>query len=424
MPLYPFGPNDIFYNRVKTHPKVEFFIYDTKMYYNKTGVDIGVHHSQSMHVPPGHVSLHELNIDRDITESGQLIYPFITKESGITAFKTVSTSGFNSGFAYGDEIQGSYPLSASLAFDLYRNEIAPDIVGGIAKRPHLLALKNTLNHYKTLSPHYAYSSSLGNKGADDVRLVSIPSIFYGSDIKKGTVSIKFYISGTLAGELQDINKNGELIQVSGTANALGADYGSGSTAGVVLYNEGFLVITGSWPLDPGHVGHYTASSNGYPQWLAVGQTVTPKASGDLPVHGDSQALHSASWDISFKGTNYVPTLTMMALAPSGLFNHSNNPTYREHGQISATDIPFTSSMSYVESDTIKIKNTVSSSWAVLTSSNIPEYTEASASFKKQTYISRVGIYDSQKNLIAVAKLAKPIKKTEYDDLAIKMKLDF
>ena len=44
-------------------------------------------------------------------------------------------------------------------------------------------------------------------------------------------------------------------------------------------------------------------------------------------------------------------------------------------------------------------------------------------FSKQTYISKVGIYDKDKNLIAVAKLATPVKKTEERDLTFKLKLD-
>ena len=416
MPLYPFEPNDIFYNRVETHPKVEFFIYDTKVYYNNNGNDIGQHSEQANHIPTGHISLYEMNVDRDDAVSGQLIYPFITKESGITAFKTVGTSDFNSGFLYGEEIEGTYPLSSSLAFYLYRSEIAPDVSGGTVTRPHLLALKNTLDHYKFLSDHYAYSSSLGNKGTDDVRLISIPSIFYGSSIKKGSVSLRFYITGTLVGELQDVYKNGELIQVSGSANDLSADYGSGSVAGVVLYNEGFVILTGSWSLDPSHVGYYTASSNGVPQWLGFGQSV-----GKNQLNSNL-SLPNASWGITFNGVNYVPTLTMMANAPKGMYNHSNNPTYKKNNQ--NYHHPVTSSKMYREYGEYKIKNTVSSSWSVLTSSNIPSYSTNSASFKKQTYISKIGIYDEQKNLIAIAKLAKPVKKTEQDAYTFKLKLDF
>ena len=417
MPLYPFGPNDIFHARAKTHPKVDFFIYDTKVYYNNRGVISGVHHSQSLHVPPGHVSLYELNVDRDQNASAQIIHPFIMKDSGISAFMTVSTSGFNSGYLYGEEIEGTYPLSSSLDFKIYRDATSEDITGFTAGRPHLLALKNTLNHYKPLSDHYMYSSSLGNKGQDDVRLISIPSIFYGSSIKKGSMSIKFYITGTLAGELQDINKNGELIQVSGSANSLGSNFGSGSVAGVVLYNEGFIVLTGSWSLDPVNTGYYTHDANVSPTWLGVGQSVGKNQSDS------NYSIPNASWGISFEGTNYIPTLTMFANAPRGMFNHSNNPTYRDWTD-SSKDVPFTSSVSYSDPKNIKIKNTVSSSWSVLTSSNIPAYSQGSASFMKQTYISKIGIYDKDKNLIAIANLAKPIKKTEQDDLTFKLKIDF
>ncbi len=36
MPYYKFKSNDIFNNTIKTYPKAEFFIYDGKVYYNKT----------------------------------------------------------------------------------------------------------------------------------------------------------------------------------------------------------------------------------------------------------------------------------------------------------------------------------------------------------------------------------------------------
>jgi len=421
MPLYPFRPNDIFRNQVKTHPRVDFWIYDTRVYYNNRGVDFGSFHSQSLHVEPGYVSLYEMNVDRDQNVAGQMIYPYITKESGISAFKTVGTSDFNAGYLYGEKISGEYPLSASLGVEFFRADAA---TYHSENRRHLTALQNTLNYYKPLSPHYAYSSSLGDKPNQDVRLLSIPSIFYGSSIKKGTVSLKFYITGTLAGELQDVNKNGELIQVSGAANDLGVTYGSGSVAGVVLYNEGFVLLTGSWMLDPTHVDYYSGSAYGgggwqKPKWVSYGQTLT---------HGDGQAhnnsVTSSACQLSFQGVNYIPTLTMFTHAPKGLLNHSNNPTYKNFGQATFTDTAFSSSLQYSEPNNVTIKNTVSSSWEVLTGSYNTKYQENSASFKKQTFISKIGIYDDKKNLIAVAKLARPVRKTEEDDFTFKLKLDF
>ena len=67
---------------------------------------------------------------------------------------------------------------------------------------------------------------------------------------------------------------------------------------------------------------------------------------------------------------------------------------------------------YVEGADIAIKNIVSSSYA-----------EHSASFEPTTYITKVGIYDQDKNLIAIASLAKPMRKREKDSYTFKLKLD-
>jgi len=61
---------------------------------------------------------------------------------------------------------------------------------------------------------------------------------------------------------------------------------------------------------------------------------------------------------------------------------------------------------------MRIKNIVSSS-----------YNTPTGSFEKMTYISKVGIYDKNKNLIAVAKPATPIKKSINKDFTFKLKLD-
>ncbi len=100
---------------------------------------------------------------------------------------------------------------------------------------------------------------------------------------------------------------------------------------------------------------------------------------------------------------------MFAHAKENQINYSNNPTYLSSSVIFA----HSGSRSYFEDSKIKIKNILSSS-----------YTNYSPSFKPVTYISKVGIYDKNKNLIAIAKVARPVKKTEDRDLTFKLKLDF
>ena len=51
------------------------------------------------------------------------------------------------------------------------------------------------------------------------------------------------------------------------------------------------------------------------------------------------------------------------------------------------------------------------------------FIEPTGSFDNVTYLSRVGIYDRDRNLIAIAKLASPIRKRETDSFSIKMKID-
>ena len=211
-------------------------------------------------MPSGYISLYEKNIDK-LSGSNNFIYPFITKDGSLASFATVGTSQFAQSFAYGVEITGSYPMSSSL----YRNYYSAS-----APRRHLAALQNTINFYKTVSPHYEYSGSYGDKGTQEANLISVPSIFYGTSIKKGTVDLRFYVTGTLVGQLVDKNRNGELIQQSGTITA-----NDGKVAGIVLYREGFIILTGSWDLH-GDFDSYTnsVSHQKKTKWLYWGSGIT------------------------------------------------------------------------------------------------------------------------------------------------------
>ena len=100
---------------------------------------------------------------------------------------------------------------------------------------------------------------------------------------------------------------------------------------------------------------------------------------------------------------------MLAHARKGHLNFSNNPTYIKHGQTTA---PITSSIKFREQTELEIKNVVSSS-----------YKEFTASYGRETYISKIGIYDEKRNLIGIAKVATPVKKTEERDFTFKLKLD-
>lgn len=319
------------------------------------------------------------------------VYPFVTKDGSLSSFKTVDTDAFNSDFQYGDILTGSnYQLTATLSSELF---LPGEPVESHPKK-HLLALKNTLNYYTYLSPHYTFSSSFGDKRIQELKLISIPSIFYGKSIKKGSVSCKWYVTGTLLAELTDHRRNGELVETYGP--------NTGSVAGVVLYSEGFVLLSGSWNLDNSYTDYfniYEPASLYSPKWIYF---LTTGSEGD-------NIVPSSSFDFSFEGIEEIPTITMFAHAEKGEFNYSNNPTFSKFGQ---NELKTTGSHYYIENDEIEIKN--------ITKVN---YEEVEPPFEKTTFISKIGIYDNMGELIGIAKLATPVRKREVDSITFKLKLD-
>jgi len=388
MSLQKIKQNELFINQVEFNPKVSLFIYNGKSYLNNQSEVSGAFTNNIGNVPVGSINLYEENVDRNVISTG-LIYPFISKNSSLASFKTISTTSFNSDFSYGDIITGSYPLSASITRDYYSSGESRDKV---------TALQNTLNYYNKLSQFYLYSSSFGDKSTIPLNLISIPSIFYGNNIEKGTIKLDFYISGTLIGTLEDKKRNGELIQTSPSGSN-----GSGSVAGVILYTEGFIILTGSWELETGVTRNYLndITNQVTSSWLTFGTGLGNESFTD-------GMIPSSSFSMQFKGSNKVPIMTMFLHAKRGELNNSTNPTFISYG---SNIVPLTSSNSYYESNTLQPSNVVSSSY------------DTEPYLEKTTFISSIKLYDENKNVIGIAKLAKPVRKTQDRDLTFKLKLD-
>ncbi len=373
----------MFVNTIEAYPQYSFYIQSGSLYLDKK-----INHIRNgvieKNVPYGHVSLYEYNISR----TDNFIYPFIIKNSSRDSFKTVKKSSYNTQFGFeGSSVNSSYKLSASLSRDYFET----------TSRTRLNTLKNTLDHYSYLSPHYQYSSSHGDKGAQDVNLISIPSIMFGSSIKKGSVSLKFYITGSLVGELTDEKRNGELIQVGPSGST-----GSGSVAGVALYNEGFVVLTGSWDLNSETIGYDSSTTS---KWINFGYGVK-NSSGTKPTIANTTL--SASFLMEYSGTTHTQVLTMLSHARYNDLNHSTNPTF-----ISSSDnYQFTTGSHRFTEAPKKIKNVVYS-----------QFTDLEPDFRKVVYISKIGIYDEHKNLIGIAKVATPVRKQEDQSYTFKLKLD-
>tara|TARA_R110000824_G_scaffold46692_7_gene133837 strand:+ start:33664 stop:34914 length:1251 start_codon:yes stop_codon:yes gene_type:complete len=415
MSLKKFNNSDVFINTMRTSPSGEFIIFDSKVIYNSIPEQSGTRNGQVRNVSTelGNISLYELNIDRPDVSTGRYIgtssipdtgriYSWISKDSAGASFKTVSQVNYDNEFQYGDILTNDYPLSASITREYITSSFLS--TASADYNAHYVALRNTLNYYSARSEHYAVTSAFGNKDSQTLNLISVPSIFYGSRIKPGSVSLKWYFTGSLIGELQDPKQNGELVQVGPEGSV-----GSGSVAGVALYEEGILLLTGSWAITSDICGIREGATpllqNDNPRWLYFGAGANDGVSQSTA----NTSFVSASFEMSLKGQTDTQVITMMAHAKKGEVNYSNNPTFLEYGQ---TKTFYTSSHVYEEGSDVKLKNFVSSS-----------HSDYSASFERQVFISRVAIYDKNKNLIGIATLANPVLKKEAEALTFKLSID-
>ena len=431
MHKFEFTPDDLFINRLKTYAEYNVFIYQSKMSINR-----GVQPNGS-----GGLVVYDINANRSGTDK---VYPFV--ESGSTKpifkrqvyqplLKSFSSeyqfigqywsqiSGASKVAAYGDGIidvggtlsyTSSYgsesPIKRNLTNTItqteasYFNLTASGIQTTRLAIPRTMnitasALQNVARKYTTLSNHFIFvSSSIRSRDlvydSNDINFITIPSMYYGSTIKKGSVELNYYITGSKIATCADTNHNGTLIGTTGST--------SGSVVGLVLYDEGIIMLTSSVSLETTNgIEYKNLGASIDSSWLFYGTSLND----GIPV--STPGLNKASYDLNFKGTNYINTMTMFAHARKGHLNHSNNPTYRDLTYVRPTIAG--SGTSFSEGGST-IANVVSASYV-------------SASFEKTTYISKVHIYDEDGNLIAITSMAKPIKKTLTDEFTFKMKLD-
>jgi hypothetical protein len=112
---------------------------------------------------------------------------------------------------------------------------------------------------------------------------------------------------------------------------------------------------------------------------------------DLSDFGESGGSENQYWNFDFKGIHKIPVKIFKCRAPSGELNASTNETFYD----------------------------------VLTASSDVTKNERTPIFdEKFTYITAIGLYNEEYELVGLAKLAQPIKKEEKENLLFRLKMDF
>lgn len=314
----------------------------------------------------------------------------------------------------GSQITSSYQMSASITRKYL--EVSSETIEGpfgthvISNHNHTSSvLKNMCLQYRTINSDFSnvLVSSLTSSGVspldqlfnNNINMINIPSIFYGSEIKKGTINLNYYITGTLIATAKDENENGKLISTFGTT--------SGSVVGYVLYREGILFFPSASAASTEILSdtiHSIDGANNKARWIYFGTGAndpTPQLATNA----------TASYSINFQGTTYKNTMTMLCHANKGELNYSNNPTFLNINHSASIIGHSTSDFTYLDNE-VEIKNIASSS-----------FHKGKDDFRKVTYLSKVGIYDEDNNLLMTVDLARPYKKRRKDNFTFKIKYD-
>jgi|9_EtaG_2_1085328.scaffolds.fasta_scaffold04736_1 hypothetical protein len=440
---FEFKEDDLFINRLKAYPDYEIFIYQGKQYINREK------HRTDFKGGPVATGLTVFELNRNTATGENLAFPFIrssarhddfkarmynpinvrSSDNGAFAGQNVPASSFSYQLDNKIALSGAYSGSAKISRTITSAQASKtkrifNRSTGLASEETVVfpratnvtasALQNVARKYSHLSKHFNFLGQDGyifdsegsaisassnvipdrNLTRETVNMVFIPQMFYGSTIKKGSVVLDYYYTGSLVASCHDKNHNGELIGTSGST--------TGAVVGIVLYDEGIIMLTSSKDLDDGRDVQYQGGGDVLSgSWLRYGTTLNDGVAISEPGVGN------VSYGLNFKGTNYVTSMTMMAHAGRGQLNHSNNPSYRDLSE--ATSYTVGKGEIFSEGN-LKIKNITSASYT-------------SASFEKTTYISKVRIYDDQNNLIGVASMANPVKKTMDRAYTFKLKLD-
>lgn len=361
------------------------------------------------------VSYEPLNVNTDVTTTKTVLHEVIPLTGTIINSGTYNNENIKN-FTHGMfQSVYDYPYLSSSANHIF------DITVGYDESSALSASTNTQNNKKINLYNQFSQVLLGYTGsANQVRLfekdlkldstgsmanvmiLSFSRLLTKDQIKKGTFSLQLGTgpwgnrhSQTVT--LQDISAstNGD-----GTTNTMGGDYGvlfatdglatgsaHGVAHGVVFYQAGIAVISSS-------VFDLTNSS-GYGQFASGAATAFTTSLGPAlgcsaslatgSISSSADALRERVTNLTFNNSTEINSTIYFCRLPVNKFNYSANPTY-------------------VSASKIQVKNNAS---------DLPV-----------AYATTVGLYNARNELLAVAKLSEPLKKTPQNELTIRVRLDY
>ncbi len=180
---------------------------------------------------------------------------------------------------------------------------------------------------------------------------------------------------------------------AGSAGMTKTDFTGGITAtiGLIYYQAGIVALTasavGTAAARPGETVDVQLMP-GDGASVAAGTSITLLRSGSMDSFSDG--VRNRIHNIKFNNTTELNSTIYFCRANKGEFNYSSNPTYLTGSKIRVKEDPGTNEYK-----------------------NMP-----------MSYVTTVGLYSPDNELLAVAKLSEPVKKTPINELNLRVRLDY
>jgi hypothetical protein len=228
----------------------------------------------------------------------------------------------------------------------------------------------------------------GNK-IDNAYFICLSRLLTKDEIKKGSVSLVLGLSGSWTTPHHGADSGSFTIADTGAAtdyyvNSPAGEYGllkkGTGIYGLVFYQAGVIVLNAETLYASSSGQGYISMSSGVTgvetvEWMFRSGSIT----------GSADAFRRRLGNLSFQNTTELNSTIYFARAGSNEFNYSSNPTY-------------------LSGSKIRVKNVQSDS--------------------PTSYITGVGMYSSDGELLAVAKVSEPLRKSPDTELTLRVRIDF
>ena len=268
-----------------------------------------------------------------------------------------------------------------------------------------------------------FSAPFSDPGAgdtiDEAVFINVKRLFARDKIKPQTFAMQFYTASVIDSKTSGFPSYSNIDRTSPSGSAIFTDAGKGTQFGFggqvgdvalstdsntivgnIFYDQGILVLDAKKSISGSqHVSGtidaisstgtaVIGSSAGNPNAKFIPDFFVSASIDDIVDHFATCRFGSGSLTaLTFQNVTNINSTLVFCRATADEFNYSANPTFTDaDGKIIVIDDPTTD--------------------------------------RTFSYITSVGLYDANDNLLAVAKMSRPIEKNDEKDLTFRVRLDF